>query len=140
MAERMIFVLFKITKRGENIKKIGISILIVCLYGFPFVYFSMHQDFANRSMLGYLIMIVATSFLAFFANFFSNSISHIIGNLVSGIISYYFISKMMGNEQWGGYFKPLTPYQIFMLVSFLNLIPQFLALKLSNRYKNKDKD
>ncbi len=46
----------------------------------------------------------------------------------------------MGNEQWGGYFKPLTPYQIFMLVSFLNLIPQFLTMKLANRYKKKDKD
>lgn len=97
----------------------------------------MHQDFAKRSMLGYLIMIVATSLLAFFSKFFSNSIPLIIGNLVSEIISYYFISKMMGNEQWGGYFKPLAPYQIFMLVSFLNLIPQFLALKLADRYKNR---
>lgn len=46
-------------------KKTVIGILIVCLYCFPFVYFSMHQDFENSLMLGYLIMIIVTSLLAF---------------------------------------------------------------------------
>ncbi|MDM5213815.1 hypothetical protein QUF94_20665 [Peribacillus sp. NJ4] len=122
------------------LRKIVIGILIVCLYCFPFVYFSMHQDFANRSMLGYLIMIVVTSLLAFFGKLFNNSISLIIGNILSVIISFYFISDMTGNERWGGYFKPLTPYQLLILVSFLNLIPQFFAMKLANRHKNKVKD
>lgn len=115
--------------------KIGIGTLIVCLYCFPFVYFSMYQDFSNRSMLGYLFMIVATSLFAFFGKLFSNSISLIIGNILSVIISFYFISEMTGNERWGGYFKPLTPYQLLILISFLNLIPQFFALKLANRHK-----
>ncbi|MED3912878.1 hypothetical protein P4597_27745 [Peribacillus simplex] len=122
------------------LRKIVIGILIVCLYCFPFVYFSMHQDLANRSMLGYLIMIVVTSLLAFFGKLFNNSISLIIGNILSVIISFYFISEMTGNERWGGYFKPLTPYQLLILVSFLNLIPQFFAMKLANRNKNKVKD
>ncbi|MFJ7512818.1 hypothetical protein ACIQW7_25775 [Peribacillus simplex] len=122
------------------LRKIVIGILIVCLYCFPFVYFSMHQDFANRSMLGYLIMIVVTSLLAFFGKLFKNSISLIIGNILSVIISFYFISEMTSNERWGGYFKPLTPYQLLILVSFLNLIPQFFAMKLANRHKNKVKD
>ncbi len=47
---------------------------------------------------------------------------------------------MSENERWGGYFKPLTPYQLLMLVSFFNLIPQFLAMKLGNKHKNKVKD
>ncbi len=122
------------------LRKIVIGILIVCLYCFPFVYFSMHQDFANRSMLGYLIMIIVTSLLAFFGKLFNNSISLIIGNILSVIISFYFISEMTGNERWGGYFKPLTPYQLLILVSFLNLIPQFFAMKLAKRNKNKVKD
>ncbi|MEX6701762.1 hypothetical protein ABS315_19400 [Peribacillus frigoritolerans] len=122
------------------LRKIVIGILIVCLYCFPFVYFSMHQDFANRSMLGYLIMIVVTSLLAFFGKLFNNSIALIIGNILSVIISFYFINEMTGNERWGGYFKPLTPYQLLILVSFLNLIPQFFAIKLANRHKNKVKD
>ena len=99
----------------------------------------MHQDFANRSMLGYLIMIVVTS-LSLFGKLFNNSISLIIGNILSIIISFYFINEMTGNERWGGYFKPLTPYQLLILVSFLNLIPQFFAMKLANRHKNKVKD
>lgn len=121
-------------------RKVGISILIFCLYCFPFVYFSMHQDFANGSMLGYLIMIVATSLLAFFGKLYSNSIPLIFGNLVSGIISFYFISEMAGNERWGGYFKPLTPYQLLIFVTFLNLIPQFFTKKLAVKYKNRVKD
>lgn len=121
-------------------RKIVIGILIVCLYCFPFVYFSMHQDFANRSMIGYLIMIVVTSLLAFFGKLCQNSISLIIGNIVSVIISFYFISEMTVNVRWGGYFKPLTPNQLLILVSFLNLIPQFFAMKLANRHKNKVKD
>ena len=121
-------------------RKIVIGILIVCLYCFPFVYFSMHQDFANGSMLGYLIMIVVTSLLAFLGKLFSNSIYLIIGNILSVIISFYFISEMIGNERWGGYFKPLTPYQLLILVSFLNLIPQFFTIKLAKRHTYKVKN
>jgi len=95
----------------------------------------MNQDFSKRSMFGYLFMIVVTSLLAYSGKLYSNSISLIIGNILSVLISFYFISEMTGNERWGGYFKPLTPYQLLMLISFLNLIPQFFALKLANRHK-----
>jgi hypothetical protein len=88
-------------------------------------------------MLGYLIMIIVTSIIAFFGKFFSNSIPLIIGNIASGIISFYFISKMKGNERWGGYFTPLTPSQLLILVSFINLIPQYIAMMVANRFKNK---
>ncbi|MGN7385304.1 MULTISPECIES: hypothetical protein [unclassified Paenibacillus] len=120
-------------------RKIVIGILIVFLYCFPFVYFSMYQDFANHSMLGYLVMIVATSLLAFVGTLFSNPIFLVIGNILSLIISYYFLGEMSGNERWGGYFKPLSPNQLLILVSFLNLIPQLIAMKLSNSYRNKIK-
>ena len=121
-------------------RKIIIGILIACLYCFPFVYFSMHQDFVNGSMFGYLIMIVVTSLLAFLGKRFSNLIFLIIGNILSVIISFYFISEMTGNERWGGYFKPLSPYQLLILVSFLNLIPQFLTIMIADKRKNKVKD
>lgn len=122
-------------------RKLVINILIVCLYCFPFVYFAMYQDFANRSMLGHLIMIVVTSILAFFSKFFSNTIPVILGNIISVFISFYFLKKMevtLGIGWDGGYFKPLTPYQLLLLVSFLNLIPQYLVMKLANRYKKKN--
>ena len=117
--------------------KIVVGFLIVCLYCFPFVYFSMYQDFTNHSMLGYLLMIVATSLLAFFGKLYSNFIPLILGNIVSGFLSFYFISEMAGNEQWGGYFKPLTPFQLLLFVSLVNLIPQFFTMILANKYKRK---
>lgn len=120
--------------------KIVIGILIVCLYCFPFVYFSMYQDFTNRLIIGYLLMIVVTSLLSYFCKIFSNSIFLIIGNIFSLLISFYFISDMAGNEEWGGYFKPLTPYKLLFFVSFLNLIPQFFALKLANKHKMRKND
>lgn len=113
------------------------GILIVILYCFPFVYFSMHQDFVNGSMLGYLMMIVMTSLLAFFGKLFSHSIFLMIGNLLSAIISLYFTSKMMGIEGWSYYFKPLSAYQLVIFVSLLNLIPQFFAMWIAKIIQNK---
>jgi len=74
----------------------------------------MDQDFANRSMLGNLLMIVMTSLFAFWGKFLCNSIPFIIGNIVSA-----------------GWRTRL---------SVLNLIPQLFAMKLANGHKNKGKD
>jgi|SRR5699024_616699 len=115
-------------------KRLMISILIFCMYCFPFTYFSMYQDFEHGSMFGYLIMVVGTSILAFFVRIFGKSILFIIGNIATGLISFYFLHKMevtLGIGWDGGYFKPLTPYQLLLLVSVLNLIPQFLVMKLT---------
>ena len=114
-----------------------VGILIVIFYCFPFVYFSMYQDYVNGSMFGYLIMIIATSLLAFFGVLFSNSIAVIIGNILSLAISFNFIGEMGRREDWGYYFKPLSSYQLLILVSFLNLIPQFFAMKLAKKIKKK---
>ncbi|WP_195947882.1 hypothetical protein [Paraclostridium bifermentans] len=40
-------------------KKHIISILILLIYGTPFVFISMYLDYTQRSMLGYLLMISA---------------------------------------------------------------------------------
>lgn len=116
-------------------KKVVINIFIICLYCFPFVYFSMYQDFENQSMIGYVIMIIATSTLAFFCKLTKNRFALITGNIASTMISYYFIDQMSSNERWGGYFKPLAPVQLLVLVSFLNLIPQFFVSKCAHKNK-----
>ncbi|PAE06649.1 hypothetical protein CHI12_15180 [Terribacillus saccharophilus] len=120
-------------------KKIIVGILIVCLYCFPFVYNSMYQDFANRSMLGYLLMLMATLLLAFLGKLFSSSIYLIIGNIISVIISFYFINEMSWNEEWGGYFKPLTPNQLLIFASVLFLVPQLFAMRLAKKLKDRVK-
>ncbi|WP_102692193.1 hypothetical protein [Rummeliibacillus pycnus] len=122
-------------------KKIVIGILIVCLYSFPFVYFSMYQDFANGSMLAYLMMIVLTSLLAYLGQFLCNSIPFVLGNIVSAIISYYFNVRMEDTYGWdGGYFKPFSSTQLLVIVSVFNLIPQLIAMRLAKKYKNTVKD
>lgn len=126
-------------KVSENMKKAVVGILIVCLYCFPYVYNSMYQDFTYRSMLGYLIMLVATLLLPFFGKLFSHPIYLLIGNILSVIISFYFINEMSWNEDWGGYFKPLTPNQLLIFASVLFLIPQFIAMRLAKKLKDKAK-
>ena len=119
-------------------KKLVIRILIFCMYCFPFVYYSMYQDFEYGSLFGYLIMIVGTSILAFFVKISGKPILFIIGNIATGLISLYFVYKMEVTYGIGwdeGYFKPLTPYQLLLLVSVLNLIPQFLVMKLTKTVK-----
>ncbi|PAE15873.1 hypothetical protein CHH91_11795 [Virgibacillus sp. 7505] len=118
-------------------KKAVVGILIVCLYCFPYVYNSMYQDFTYRSMLGYLLMLVATLLLSFLGKLFSHPIYLIIGNIFSVIISFYFISQMAWNEDWGGYFKPLTPNQLLIFASVLFLIPQVIAIRLAKKLKDK---
>lgn len=119
-------------------KKLIITLLIICLYSFPYVYFAMYQDFANASMIGYIVMIFGTSLLAFASKYVSNFIPFIIGNLASAATSFYFLYKMSvtyGVGWYEGYFKPLTPYQLFLLVSLLNVIPQLLFIKLAKKIK-----
>lgn len=114
-------------------RKLGIGLFIIVLYGFPFVFYSMHQDFSNGSMMGYIIMIVAVSLLAYFGRRFSHVSFLFIGNLLSAIVSFVLIGEMLGNQRWGVYFTPLTPYQLFILISVLQVIPQFMAVKLADR-------
>lgn len=119
-------------------RKFGSNLLIIVVYCFPFVYFSMYKDFNSGSMLGYLMMIIITSLLAFLGKATNHRTAVIIGNIASAMVSYYWISSLSGDDSWGGtYFKPLGPTGSFILFSLLNLIPQFLAMKLANKFTEK---
>jgi hypothetical protein len=114
------------------------NLLIICLYCFPYVYFSMYLDFNHGSMLGYLMMIIITSLIAFFGQRSNHTTALVIGNIASALVSYYFISRMSGDSGWEGtYFKPLGPTGSFIFFSVLNLIPQFLTVKLAHKFKKK---
>jgi len=120
--------------------KRGIGLLIVLLYSFPFAYFALYQDFANRTLLGYFIMIAATLLLSFLGARYSRPIFPVIGNVLSAITSYYFINAVSGNERWDSYFKPLSSCQYFILISVLNIIPQLLAMRWADRYRKMSKN
>jgi len=112
-------------------KKIALNVLIISLYSFPFVYFSMNQDFETGSIIGYVMMIIFTSTVAFFGKLTKNTLAIFIGNISSAIISFYFITQIASNHSWDEFFKPLTPFQLFILISFLNMIPQLISMKLA---------
>lgn len=120
-------------------RKKVISIIIICLYCFPFVYYSMYQDITNRSLYGYLILIVGTSVLSFLSDFFGNFKLIIIGNLVSIIISFCFIHWMgFDGRPYGwadDYFKPFGVNLSLFVFSLLNLIPQLLAMFIAKWIK-----
>ncbi|WPK11692.1 hypothetical protein R6U77_17645 [Lysinibacillus louembei] len=119
---------------GKAIK----GIAIICLYCFPFVYFSMYQDFTHHSMLGYILMIVVTVGLAYIAKRYGYIKFVIIGNLISAIVSYFFIGTMAENENWGGFFKPFSPEGMLLLASCLNIIPQLLAMIFTQKKIQED--
>lgn len=115
--------------------KIGVGSVLLLLYCFPYVYFSMYLDFANRSMLGYLIMVAVTGLIAYISKSFGCSIIFLIGNIITGMVSFYFINEMTGVGNWDVYFKPLKPSALFIVASVLNLIPQFAAIKFARAEK-----
>ena len=119
-------------------KKAGLNFLILCLYCFPFGYFSIYTDFTERSMLGYLIMIIITSTIAFGGKYSNNVLSLIIGNILSVIVSYYFLGKVV-NDDLRAYIAVVRPHTLLIWVSFLNLIPQLFAIELADKYKERKK-
>lgn len=97
----------------------------------------MKQDFANQTMTGYLIMILVTSLLAFLVKYFCNFIPLLIGNIFSMMISFYFNEGMSDTEMWdGGYFKPFSSSQLIVVVTLLNLIPQYIAMIIAKKVRN----
>jgi hypothetical protein len=120
-------------------KKTVITLLLICLLSFPYVFFAMYLDCSKGSMLGYGIMVGMSLILGYTTRFFAALPVLVIGNLLSLAISYYLNTTMAGSEKWGWYFKPLTSQQLLILVSILNLIPQIIGTNISRKPKNNDK-
>ncbi|MEC1179798.1 hypothetical protein P9B03_14965 [Metasolibacillus meyeri] len=93
----------------------------------------MYQDFTNQSMLGYVLMIVVTIVLASIGKRQGYISCVVLGNIASMIVSWFFISTMAENENWGGYFKPLSPNEMLLFVSCLNIVPQLLTILFTNK-------
>ncbi|WP_082306969.1 hypothetical protein [Bacillus sp. FJAT-27245] len=116
-------------------KKVWVCFILIS-YCFPFGYFAMYQDYKDGSMFGYLFLILVPAVLAFFSKSKGYPFLIIIGNLLSVGVSLYFSSQMAGGDRWGYYFKPLTATSLLLTVSMLNLIPQYIAVKLAGKRTN----
>lgn len=57
--------------------------------------------------------------------------------MLSMMVSFYFNGGMSDTEMWdGGYFKPFSSSQLIIVVSLLNLIPQYISMILAKKVRN----
>lgn len=111
------------------------SLIIVILYGFPFVYFAMYQDYTKFTMVGYVLMIAASSFLAFLSKRYSYTSIAVVGNILSFLVSFYFVHQLADDSLWYSYFKPFSPTQVLIMVSYLNTVPQTITLLVKKKVR-----
>lgn len=110
-------------------KKYIISILILLIYGTPFVFIS---------MLGYLLMISAYIFLSCIHRFNNNKFIIFLGNIISFTLSYSLANRVTSGG-WGGYFKPFWPSDFVIFVTILSILIQiFLKNLVKKKTKSKE--
>lgn len=108
-------------------KKGLVGLIVLIGYTVPFVYFALLEDFKMGTLLGYVLLLVMFTALAYVGQRFSHLLFVVVGNLVSYFVSVYFAGQR-NDFGWDGYFKPLTAEQLILFVSLLMLIPQLIAV------------
>ncbi|MBU3175250.1 hypothetical protein KPL47_02590 [Clostridium estertheticum] len=108
-------------------KKWIIRLLLLVLFSFPYVYFSMYQDLINSSMIGYGLMIVVLIFLIFICKKTHNLLVGALGNILSFIASYLMVTYST-DEKWSYYFKPFTSVGLLIFVSIAIIILQVVVV------------
>ena len=118
-------------------KKWIIRLLLLVVFSFPYVYFSMYQDLINSSMIGYGLMIATLIFLIFICKKTHNLPVGALGNIISFIASYLLISCSTG-EKWSYYFKPFTSVGLLIFVSIAIIILQLVVIGIIKSRKLND--
>lgn len=117
-------------------KKNIVSILILLIYATPFVFISMYLDYTQRSMLGYLIMILAYIFLSCIHKLNNNKYIIFLGNFISFLLSYLLANRVTSGG-WGGYFKPFGPSDFVIFITILSILLQLFFKNLVNKINSK---
>ncbi|MEK4522508.1 hypothetical protein MKX96_12870 [Psychrobacillus sp. FSL W7-1493] len=120
-----------------KVRNTSLLILVLLFYCLPFGYYGMYLDYMKGSLLGYLLMIIVTSALAYICKAFLLVRILIIGNILSAICSLYFIHMMDIKEDWGYFFKPFRQTTLFFIIFLLNCIPQWFVIRLTGRRDRK---
>ncbi|MBU3101289.1 MULTISPECIES: hypothetical protein [Clostridium] len=118
-------------------KKWIIRLLLLVLFSFPYVYFSMYQDLINSSMIGYGLMIVVLIFLIFICKKTHNLPVGALGNIISFIASYLMVIYST-DEKWSYYFKPFTSVGLLIFVSIAIIILQVVLVGIIKSRKLND--
>ncbi|MCB2312075.1 hypothetical protein LGL55_11820 [Clostridium tagluense] len=118
-------------------KKWIVRLLLLVVFSFPYVYFSMYQDLINSSMIGYGLMIATLIFLIFICKKTHNFPVGALGNIISFIVSYLMITCSRG-EKWSYYFKPFTSVGLLIFVSIAIIILQLAVIGIIKSRKLAD--
>lgn len=119
-------------------KKWWIGLAVLGGYCIPFVYLALLEDFRTGTLLGYLLLLVGFTVLAFIGQRWGHLLFVIAGNVLSYFISVYAAGQ---TDAYGfeGYFKPLTAEQLILFVSLLMLIPQLIAIVVAMSLEAKQR-
>ncbi|GAA0865732.1 hypothetical protein [Paraclostridium tenue] len=117
-------------------KKHIINILILIIYGTPFVFISMYLDYTQRSMLGYFVMISAYIFLSCIHKLNNNKYIIFLGNFISFLLSFLLSNKITSGG-WGGYFKPFCPSDFVIFITILSILLQLFLKNLVSKKLSK---
>jgi FtsH-binding integral membrane protein len=133
--QQKLFIFFK--WRNVGVKKWSARLLLLVVFCFPYVYFSMYQDLINSSMIGYGLMIATLIFLISICKKTHNLPVGALGNIISFIASYLLISCSTG-EKWSYYFKPFTSVGLLIFVSIAIIILQLVVIGIIKSRKLND--
>lgn len=129
-------------KKGNYVSRIFITmlyILILVVYlGSPSAFYAMYFDYKYGTILGYLLMIIVLSILAYSCSMLDNKFLFFMGNILSFCMSFILNLNMDINTDWGYFFAPLQTYQLLILITILNLIPQLIIVKIISEENKKD--
>lgn len=114
-----------------------IRFLLVLAYSIPYGYLAMNGDATSGTMIFYGLMVIGFGLLYKVVVRAREPSLLIIGNILSFITSYIFTNRDLPPEEWGWYFKPLTPISLLILITVVSFIIQILLVFNSN--KNIDK-
>ncbi|MCI8971665.1 MAG: hypothetical protein HFF98_12335 [Oscillibacter sp.] len=103
--------------------RLGILLVSAC----PYVFWGMYADAADRSMAGYLPLLVWAALLCWLTIRTRDIPVLPAGNLVSFLSSYWFTAHCR-LEKWSWYFKPFTALGFLKAVAAAVLLAQGILL------------
>ena len=109
------------------VKKWAVRLGILLVSACPYVFWGMYADAADRSMKGYLPLLVWAAALYWLTVRTRDIPALPVGNLVSFLSSYWFTAHCR-LENWGWIFKPFSPPGFLKAVSALVLLAQGILL------------
>ncbi|MCB2356927.1 hypothetical protein [Clostridium estertheticum] len=118
-------------------KKWIIRLLLLVVFSFPYVYFSMYQDLINSSMIGYGLMIIVLIFLIFICKKTHNLPVGALGNIISFTVSHLMVTYST-DEKWSYYFMPFTSVGLLIFVSIAIIILQVVVIGIIKSRKLND--